>query len=137
MELFSARCISHLLFLLLLPQFVAEPGVLRHPGKSDCTNRAVSLLGYDNLCNILIFRIRIIIIISINKHTDVGILLDCSGFSKVRQHRPLVCPLLYRTTQLRQRNYRNVQLTCKFQKFPADGFRSYGCYFHSSTAGSR
>lgn len=81
----SNKCLSFsfLYLLILLTQLVSKTSVLWHPRKTHCTDRAVSLFCDNNFCNVLIFRVRIIIIITIDKHTDIGILLDCSGFSEV------------------------------------------------------
>ena len=57
---------------------VNKPSVLRHPYQIYCTDRAVSLFGDDNFRHVFVFRIFIIIIITINEHNHVRILLDRS-----------------------------------------------------------
>jgi len=52
---------------------------------------------------------RFIVFLAEDEHHDVGILLDRTGFSQIRQHRPLVLALLDGARELRQGQYRHVQ----------------------------
>ena len=53
----------------------------------------------------------IIIIITVDEHYHVGVLLDGSGLTQVRQHRAMIRSLLYSPAQLRQCQHRYGQLS--------------------------
>ena len=64
--------------------------VLRQPYQVDRTDRAVSLFCNDDLGNALHIRIMIIVIVTIDKHYDVGVLLDGSRLTKIGEHRTVI-----------------------------------------------
>src|SRR5690554_4747922 len=83
-----------------------EFGVLTKPGHFHSPHRAVSLLCDNTFRNVLLFCILIIILISVEEHDKVCILLYGAGFSKVRQHGPMVCTLFWGSGELRKGNDR-------------------------------
>ena len=76
-----------MVFLLLVAGLslvqVCELRILRQPCQLDGPDGAVSLFRYDDLGNPLLLRVRMVIIITIDKHYHVGILLDGSGVTQV------------------------------------------------------
>ena len=55
--------------------------IIWKPYQIHRTDRAISLFCDDDLRNILILRIFIVIVITVNKHNHIRILLNGSGFS--------------------------------------------------------
>ena len=70
--------------------------IIWKPYQIHRTDRAVSLFRDDDLRNILILRIFIVIVITVNKHNHIGVLLNRSGLSQVRKHRTVIRTLFYR-----------------------------------------
>ena len=58
------------------------------PYQFNGSNRAISLLGDNDLCNIFLFCVFMIVIIPVQKHYHIGILFNGSGLSKIRKHGP-------------------------------------------------
>ena len=52
-------------FKILIFLHIGKFGILRQPYKLNRSDRAVSLLGYDHLCNVALFCIFVVIIITI------------------------------------------------------------------------
>ena len=42
----------------------------------DRSHRTITMLGYDEFCHILLFRIRIIVIVTIDEADNIGILFE-------------------------------------------------------------
>lgn len=105
-------CIRNILRNLFSVVFqIGKLGVFRQPCQLYGSDGTVSLFGYDDLRNTFIRRIVIIIIITVDEHYHVGVLLDGSGLTQVRQHRAMIRSLLYSPTQLRQCQHRYGQLS--------------------------
>ena len=85
---------------LFLPALICKLRVFTKPSQINGPYRTVSLFCYNNLGLFLKFGIFIIILITINKHYNVGVLLDSSGLTEVRKHRTLIRSRLYRTAEL-------------------------------------
>ena len=83
---------AYLLFVELVTARgqIVEARVLADKRQLDRTNRAITLLADDDLGDALVFGIRVIDLIAVNKHDDVGVLLDRPGFTQVGVHRALV-----------------------------------------------
>ena len=96
--------------LLLLFRNIHKPGQFRFPTKIYGSDRAVTLFRDNNLRRVRVIRIFIIVIITVQEHNNVGILLDRSGLSKVRKHRPVIRSRLAGTGKLGQGDHRNAQL---------------------------
>ena len=100
---------SYKYFLLSL--CIRKFRIIRQPDQIDGSDRAVSLFGDDDFRDSLILGILIIVIISIDKHNDVGILLDRSLLTQVGKHRTVVGTLLNSPGKLGQCNNRHIQLS--------------------------
>ena len=82
--LFSMRLARHSLYPYLPSLLqVGELCKLRKPHKFYGSNGTMSLLGNDYLGHSLFLRILVIVIISVDKHYNVGILLNGSGLTKI------------------------------------------------------
>ena len=103
----SRRLTMH---LLLLFRNIHKPGQFRFPAKIYGSDRAVTLFRDNNLRRVRVIRILIIIIVTVQEHNNVGILLDRSGLSKVRKHRPVIRSRLAGTGKLGQGDHRDAQL---------------------------
>ena len=57
--------------------------ILRQPCKLHGSDGAATLLGNDDLGNVLLIRIRIVHFITIDEVYGIGILLDSTGFTQV------------------------------------------------------
>ena len=64
--------------LLLLFRNIHKSGQFRFPAEIYGSDRAVTLFRDNNLRRIRVIRILIIIIVTVQKHNNVGILLDGS-----------------------------------------------------------
>ena len=104
---------THFAFFLGSHLQIGKFRKFRQPLQLNGTSRTISLFSDDNLGNPLTIGIFVVIFVSVNEHHHIGILLDSSGFSKVRKHRPLVISLFHRTTQLGKCNNRAVNFTGK------------------------
>ena len=55
--------------------------------ETDFANRPVTMFGDNDIGNVFAFRFRVIDVISINKHDDVGILLDAVMYYDIACHK--------------------------------------------------
>ena len=66
--------------------------------------------GDDELGDALLLGILVVLVFAINEHHDVRILLDRSGFAKVREHRAVIGARFDRSRELGEGNDRNIEL---------------------------
>ena len=69
----------------------------------------MAVFGNDNFSHILLLAVFIIIVVAVDKHDNVGVLLDGAGFTQVGKHGLFIRALLGRTRKLRQAYHRDVQ----------------------------
>jgi len=88
--------------------------VLVQPLKFDGTGWTITLLTNNNLGDSLFGRsVFCVIFIAVQKHNNVGILLNRSRFTQIRKNWSFVLTFFYFTAELGKRNYRAVQFTCQ------------------------
>ena len=83
----------------LLPMdsvWIGKRCILTDPLQLHRVGGAVSVFGNNNFRYVLLLRFVIIIIVTINKHDDIRVLLDRTGFAQIGQHRPLIRALFGR-----------------------------------------
>src|SRR5512147_1987426 len=73
-------------------------------------NRSVTVFAHEDIGNALPFGVLVIHIFAIDEHNDISVLLDRAALAEVGQHRNRRLPGFYRTTELRQRDNRHVEL---------------------------
>src|SRR5437016_8758711 len=73
-------------------------------------DRAIAMFTHENIGNALPFGILVIYVLTVNEHDDVGILLDRTALTEIRQHGNRGLSGFHRTTELRQRDDRHVEL---------------------------
>src|ERR1051325_1343337 len=77
----------------------------------EVADRAVALLGDDDLGDSLLFRVLVVNLVAIDEGHEIGILLDRTRLAKVGELRPVIArALLGAARQLRERQHRYVEL---------------------------
>ena len=66
---------------------VRKDRIFRKPGQLERSDRAIALLGQDDLRDILILGIMIVIVFALEEHDDIGVLFDRTRFTKIGEHR--------------------------------------------------
>jgi hypothetical protein len=80
---------------LFVPDFLAvEFGNFAPEHQLNCADRAVPLFGQDNLGDVGAVRIRVVIIIPVDKDHHIRRLLDFARLAQVRKHRAFIGALL-------------------------------------------
>ncbi len=74
---------------------VGELRVALQERELDRVGRAVAVLGEDHLGQaLLVGLLRVVVLVAVDEHDQVGVLLDRAGLAQVGEDRPLVVPLL-------------------------------------------
>src|SRR5690606_34703735 len=104
-------CLSSLLVVELIAarRQVLEARVLAEERQARGADGAVPLFTDDDFGNALVFGFRVIDLVPVDEHDDVGVLLDGPRLTQVGVDRALVGPLLQRAVELRKRHYRTVE----------------------------
>lgn len=79
--------------------------------EGDLADRSVTMLGDDDIDDVLIRSIRLHTVLTIEEHDHVCVLLDRTGFAEVGKFRELVWAGFDRTGQLRERDDGDIELT--------------------------
>ena len=75
-------------------------GYTRYDKSDEERSKQISLFCDNDFCHILLFGFRIVVIIPVQEHDDIGILLDSTRLTDVRQHWPVIRPALHCTVKL-------------------------------------
>src|SRR5579862_9186548 len=79
--------------------------------EDDFPDRAVAVLGDDDVRLARAFRVAVVVLLAIDEHHEVAVLLDLTRFPEVGQDRFLLpAALLDRAAELRERDHGSVQL---------------------------
>ena len=79
---------------------VLKAGVIGHISEVDGPCRAVTLFGnYDLGLAFKVLVFAVLVLFAVDEADDIGVLLDRTGFTKVRQQGLLVAGALFRTAR--------------------------------------
>src|SRR5581483_607749 len=91
---------------------VHELRVLLLEGEHDIAYRPIAVLGDDQVGLARTLGLRLVVLLAVDEHHEVGVLLDCAGLPQIRQDRPLVAAsLLDRAAELGYRYDWDVELS--------------------------
>src|SRR5690606_11482655 len=109
LEAYGLRPLLIVIELITARRQVLEARVLAHEGQARGADGAVTLLADDDFGNALVLGFRVIHLVPVDEHDDVGVLLDSTGLAQVGVHRTLVGALFQRAVKLRQGDHRAVE----------------------------
>src|SRR5690606_42085361 len=93
-----------LLFVIILSielrREITKAGILTFECQTHGTNRAVTLFADNDFGGASFFRFLVINLIPVNKHDQVGILLDPPRFTQAGRYRAFVWTVLQRSVEL-------------------------------------
>ncbi len=78
------------------------------------------MLSDDNLGDAFVVRVRVVVLVAVEKHNHVGVLLDRPRVTQVAQERALVVTLLDGARELGDGEDRYIQITSQHFKTAAD-----------------
>src|SRR4051794_24658147 len=81
---------GRLLQRALLAGDVRELRIALQERELELARRAVSVLGDDDLRNALALGIRVVVLVAVDEHHQVGVLFDLAALPEVREDRSLV-----------------------------------------------
>src|SRR5262245_4327874 len=79
---------------LLLARPVGELRVVLEEDQADRADRAVAVLGEDQLGTPRVLGFDVVVVVAVEEADHVGVLLDSARFAQIREDRALVWPLL-------------------------------------------
>jgi hypothetical protein len=85
-------------------------GVLLLEGQGDVADRAVAVLGDDDVRLALALGLLVVVLVAVDEGDEVGVLLDRAGLAQVGEHGALVGARLDAAVELRERDDRALQL---------------------------
>src|SRR5581483_11878559 len=94
----------------LLAGHVLELGQEVEEREPRDTGRAVAVLGHDHLRGAALVGLRVVDLVTVEEDDDVGVLLERAALAEVREHGPLVGPVLELAVELRERDAGALEL---------------------------
>src|SRR5207245_1803069 len=86
------------------PRHVGETGVVVEERQLDGARRAVAVLRHDDLGRSPVGSLRVVELLAVDEHHDVGVLLQAPALAKIGELRPLVGSHLQVARELRERD---------------------------------